>query len=173
MIRATFIFLILFFTIYIELIFGSFGLVLPAVACAVFYFAVNYGWKLTLIIAIIAGMLLDILFGRGTFYSPFTFIAVTIFGSYWLHKGVVKVVSIQWIPGVMVALISSAPVFFSTYSRYDSGFILLIFMLLKFLSSLILGGLFLPMLVLILDVLSVKFELPEYFNAKKRLYENS
>ncbi|MCF7791409.1 MAG: hypothetical protein K9M56_05360 [Victivallales bacterium] len=173
MIKTAFIFLIIFFSIFLELSFGGIGIVFPATACAVFYISVNYGWRLTVIIALLSGLVIDVLFGRQIFYTPYTLLVITVFGRYWLHKGVLKALKIQIFPGLINGVVYSAPLFLFLYGRYQSGFLLFLFNFSNFLLTVALGGMLMPFTVLLLDTLSEKFELPIYTKAKINFYHSN
>jgi hypothetical protein len=173
MIEAAFIFLIIFFSIFFEIIFGSFGFIVPVSACAVFYISVNYGWKLSIILSLVVGLIIDVLFGRHGLHTSYLLFLIAIFGIYWLHKGILKIIRIQIIPGVIIGGIYAAPQLFSCYYTYDSGFLLFMFKLLNLLFIIIITGILLPFIILLFDSFSEKLGIPVYIKAKKRLYDSN
>ena len=170
MIEAVFLFLILFLSIFCEVIFGSFGLIVPVSACAIFYISVNYGWKLSIVLSLLTGLVIDVLFGRHGFLTSYLLFFISIFAVYWLHKGILKIIRLQVIPGIFIGLIYAAPQLLSCYFAYDSGFLLFLYKIISLMFTIILSAALLPFMVLIMDSFSEKFDLPLYVKAKKRLY---
>jgi hypothetical protein len=173
MIEAAFIFLILFSSIFCEVIFGSFGLIFPVSACTIFYISVNYPWKLSVVLSLIVGLLIDVLFGRHGFQTSYLLFFIVIFGVYWLHKGVLKVLKVQIIPGIIIGLIYAGPQLFSSYFTYESGFLLFFFKILNLVLTIFMSGILLPVIVLLFDYFSQKLGLSVYAKAKEKLYKNS
>ena len=172
MIETVFIFLILFFSIYFEIISGSFGVVVPFLAFGLFYISVVYGFKTGFVLSLIAGFILGILMGKSTFTLPCLLIIVTIFAAYWVRKGVVKVIHLQVIPGVVIAFIYAFPLLFFNYCSYDSGFLLFLFKIIQLALSIIVAGILMPFFVLVLDVASEKLDIPTYKKAQKKILES-
>jgi hypothetical protein len=173
MIEAAFIFLILFFSIFSEIVFGSFGFVVPVSACAIFYISVNYGWKLSIILGLLVGLVVDVLFGRHGLHTPYLLFIIAIMGTYWLHKGILKIIRLQVIPGVIIGIVYTAPQMFFCYYTYDSGFMLFLFKLLSLTFTVIITATLLPFMILLFDSFSEKLGIPVYIKAKKRLYESN
>lgn len=173
MIETVFIFLILFFSIFLDISVGSFGLTIPFLACSIFYISVVYGFKIGFIISLLAGILIDSLLGRSYLISPFAFTVVSIFASYWLRNGVLKLIGLQAIPGGIVALLYFGPLLLTNYFVYDSGFFLFLFKNLYLILSIAFGMLLMPILIILLDTFSDKLGLSLYVKAQKKLHEKT
>lgn len=167
MFSIVFTFLILFFAIYFEVLAGSMGIIIPLTALSVFYFSVTFGWKLGLFIGIIAGAILDMLYGRAFLLSPYTMITVCIFSFIWLHQGEPESVLLHFLPGTMTAFINVFP-FLLLNTIYYGGFFNNLFIMIF---SIIAGAMLLPIIIPIYDSLAKKSGILQYRGAKGRELE--
>ena len=124
MIHLPYIFLLLFLSIFWELLFGSYGIIVPFTAVIIFYLTMIYNLKIGIMLAIIAGFLLDILYVRTFYLSPITLSFISFFSLFWLHKGIVKSIHLQMLPGGIIAFIYTFPILFINYFLYESGLII-------------------------------------------------
>lgn len=173
MITVSFIFLLFFFSILIELLLGSLGIILPLTALCIFYLSMVYGWQAGLIFGAGTGLIIDLLYGRELLISPFSMMSVTAITIFWLHKGETKTFLLHMFPGFLTALSYTLPSLISggfssginIYSLYDNIFLLF--------SSMLSGALILPPLIQILDYLSKQLGLELYSSARERIGEGS
>ena len=172
MIHLIYIFLLLFISIFIELLFGSFSVIVPSVALLVYYLTMIYNLKAGIILAIISGFILDALYGRSLLISPVSFSVISIFSVFWLHKGVVSSIHLQMLPGSVISFIYTFPMLAINYFLYESGFILFFINILVLLITVILGAILLPIMILILDFINIKLKINLYIDSKKRLNES-
>jgi len=164
MLKATYIFLIVFFSLYFEVLCGSFGLFVPFTAFAIFYFSITYSLKLGIVIGFIAGAMLDILYGRGFIFSPFLMASTAILAHYWLYQGEPNSPIMHFLPGAGVVLISVFPLLFFNMIFHNTAF----FYSLNSFMAIPLGAFILPFFVTFLDFIAFLTELPQYRTARKR-----
>ena len=167
MYNAIFVFLVIFISVYLEVLFGSFGLLLPFTALSVFYLSVTHSVKIGILIGIIAGVILDMLYGREMMLSPFSMIIIALLGHYWLFQGEIDSLFMHFLPGAGIAFVSVVPivsynVIFLNTSL--SNFINCFF-------AIIAGGIMLPFLIAILDHLAGITGLTQYKTAKQRMLD--
>lgn len=167
MYSIAYIFLTIFLSVYIEVLAGSMGLILPFTALSVFYFSITFGWRTGLFIGIFAGTVLDMLYGRALIISPITMIAVAIFSVIWLHQGEPESVLLHFLPGTIVALISVLPLLLIN-TVFHGGLLNNFFILLL---STVAGAMLLPILIPVYDALAKKLDLLMYRGAKNRALE--
>lgn len=167
MYSIVFILLTLFFAIYCEVLVGSIGIIIPLTALSVFYFSVSFGWKSGIFIGIIAGTILDMLYGRTFPLSAYTMLAVAIFSLIWLHQGEPESVLLHFLPGTVSSFINVFPFLLLNTIHYGgiaNNFFILLF-------SMVAGALMLPVLILVYDFLAKKLGLWQYRGAKNRELE--
>lgn len=159
---TAFIFLTVFISIYLEVLTGSMGIIVPLTGAAVFYLAIAYGWRTGLVISLVAGSAIDMLYGRALLITPYCMM-LTVFASLlWLHKGDPVSALPNLIPGALTAFIVTFPwLALNTYfnHNYLQNLYLLIF-------SVLCGALMLPILIPIFDYIAEKQGLPLYRKAK-------
>lgn len=173
MITIFFIFVSVFFSVLIELLLGSWGIILPLTALCIFYLSMVYGWQAGLILGAGAGLIIDLMYGRELLISSFSMMSVPAITIFWLHKGETKTFLLHMLPGSMTALAYTLPSLISgvfssginIHSIYDNIFLLF--------SSMLFGSLILPPLIQILDYLSKRFELELYSRARERIEEGT
>lgn len=162
-----FIFLVIFVSLYFEVMAGSMGIFIPLTSLAVFYFAINRGWVVGMLIGMIAGTVLDLLYGRTLMLSPFTMMFAAGISLFWLHQGDPESVLLHFLPGAFVAFINTFPILLINsihYGSYMQNFFNLIF-------STVAGALILPIMIPLLDALAKKVAIPLYRGAKARALE--
>ncbi len=169
MIHLPYIFLLLFLSIFCELLFGSYGIIIPFTAIIIFYLTMIYNLKIGIILAVIAGFLLEILYARTFYISPITLSFISIFSVFWLHKGVVKGIHLQMLPGGIVSFIYTFPILLINYFLYESGLIIFFTNILVLLGAIIFGAVLLPITILLLDIINLKLKISLYTNSKKRI----
>ena len=172
MIHLPYIFLLLFISIFWELFFGSYGIIIPFAAIIIFYLSMIYNLKIGIILALIVGFLLDLLYGRTLYISPITLSLISLFSIFWLHKGVVKSIHLQMLPGSIIAFIYTFPILVVNYFLYEGGFLIFSINILILLSAIILGAVLLPITIFLLDSINTKLKFDLYINSKKRLAES-
>jgi cell shape-determining protein MreD len=167
MYNSIFVFLVIFISVYIEVLFGSFGILLTFTAFAVFYLAVTHSVKIGVIIGIIAGITLDMLYGRTMMISPFSMIFIAILGHYWLFQGEIDSLLMHFLPGAATAFISVFPIILFNVLFLNTSlnnFINCFF-------AVIAGGAILPFYIAILDHLAGITGLTQYKTAKQRMLD--
>lgn len=173
MIVTTYIFIVIFFSIFSELIFGYYGAFVPFTALAVYYISVVYDLKTGIFTAVIAGFVLDILLGRILLISPLVLILVVFFAKFWLYHGILKSLHLQIFPGIVVSIIYAVPLVFINYYLNCHGLLLFLYKILNIITAMGIGCIFLPIVVLLLDSISIKLNLNQYTKAKEQLKEHS
>jgi len=162
MAKIAFIFLTVFISIYCEILAGALGIILPVTVLSMFYISIAYGWNTGLAAGIIAGTVIDMLYGRSVIITPFFMMPAVAAAEFWLHRGDPVSVLPNLMPGALVAFLVSFPVLAS--NSYHTGVWLHNFYLLVF--SVVSGALLLPLIIAFLDRLAEKLGLPLYRKAK-------
>ena len=172
MIHLPYIFLLLFISFFCEMLFGSYGIIIPFIAVMIFYLTMIYTLKIGISLAVIAGLILDILYGRMFYITPLTLSVISFFSIFWLRKGVVKSIHLQILPGGAASFIFTFPLLAINYFLHASGFYLFFINILILLLAIILGAILLPITIFILDAINTKLKINLYTNSKKRLNES-
>ena len=162
MVVAAFIFLIMFFSVYSEVIIGSQGIILPLTSLSLFYLSISLGWRTGLLISIVAGTAIDMLYGRSYIITPFLMILTVGVSTVWLHRGDPVSILPNLIPGALAAfIVTFPPVAVGIYYResYTDGFWLLSV-------SIVSGAFLLPVIISFLDTVAEKCGLPLYRKAR-------
>ena len=167
MYNALFVFFVIFISVYLEVLFGSFGLLLPCTALSVFYLSVTHSVKIGIIIGILAGTTLDILYGRQIMLSPFCMIVIALLGHYWLFQGEIDSLLLHFLPGAAIAFISVVPIVLFNVIFLNTSLSNLINCFL----AIIAGGVILPFLIAILDYFAGITGLTQYKTAKQRMLD--
>jgi cell shape-determining protein MreD len=155
-----------------EILFGSYGIIIPFVAIVVFYLTIVYNAKLGIVLAITFGFVLDVLYARTYYVSPVTLSLVSLFAVFWLRKGNLKDIRLQMLPGAVIAFICIIPHLVINYFLFEGSFFIFFINILVLMVGIISGAILLPFIILVLDSLSRKLKLNLYVNSKKRLIEN-
>ncbi len=166
MIHIPYIFLILFFSIFLEIFFGAYGLIVPFTAIAIFYLSITYNTKTGIILAIITGGILDISYGRYYCISPIVLSMVSLFALFWLKKGELKNIQLQIIPGASIGFIYALPSLAIKYCLYEEGVYHFFVNILILLLTIILGAILLPIVILIMDSINKKLKIKTYIPSK-------
>jgi hypothetical protein len=172
MIHLSYIFLLLFISIFGELFFGSYYIIMPFAAVIIFYLTMIYNLKIGIILAIIVGSLLDILYGHTHYISPITLSLVALFSIFWLHKGIVKHIHLQILPGGTISFIYAFPLLAINYFLNENGFLMFLINILILLLTIIFGAVLLPITILLLDSINAKLKINLYTCSKNRLAES-
>ena len=169
MIVVSYIFVVLFISVMLEVMAGSSGVIIPLAALVVFYFSMVYGWKVGLFLGFVSGLAVDMLYGRDVPVSALSFAAVSGVTVFWLLKGETKDFYLHIVPGILTASIAVLPVLlFNSKEIFVSGFANLAFL---FLLSVTAGAFCLPFLIIFLDMLSEWLGMELYRTAKENIEE--
>ena len=103
MIAASYIFIVLFISVILEVMIGSSGVIIPLAALAVFYFSMVYSWRVGLFLGFFSGLAVDMLYGRDFPVSALSFAAVSGVTVFWLLKGETKDFYLHIVPGILTA----------------------------------------------------------------------
>jgi hypothetical protein len=159
---GAFIFLIIFTSIYIEVITGRMGLIIPFTAVSIFYLSITFGWKRGLWLSIIAGTVIDMLYGRSIIVTPYLMLFTVAASMFWLHKGDPVSILPNLIPGATAAFLVSFPLLavnaYQTKTYLENLYTLII--------SVVAGAVLLPLMIALFDYLAYKQGLPLYRKAK-------
>ena len=169
MIKVVYIFLLIFTSIFIQILAGSAGLILPITALSIFYITIITEWQTGILTAAIAGSIVDILYGRTIFLSPALLVIIALLAVVWLYKGELKNLPIQTIPAGFISFIYICPELFVTYHVHEYGFYLLLGKLLIVLLSIILSSLIFPPLIMLMDKINTPLRLNLYTKSKERI----
>jgi len=93
-------------SVLVEVMLGTRGLALPCLLVVAFYFAVLRPWRRVLFPLLVAGLLVDLLFGR-SFPCHLVMLPIVILGGqYWRRYGELRSVVVQVLPGLGVGLVA-------------------------------------------------------------------
>lgn len=108
--RFCHVFLILFTTIYVELLLGSYGVVFPLVPVVVFYLTASLGWRTGLLLACLAGFVVDCLYGRSyASIGALTALACSGLAVLWSRGGEPGSIAALMLPGAVLGVVYLAP----------------------------------------------------------------
>jgi len=169
MIKVVYIFLLIFISIFTQILIGSAGLILPITALSIFYLTVITNWQTGVLTASIAGSIVDILYGRSVFLSPVLLVIIALLAILWLYKGELKYLPFQTIPAGFISFIYTCPDLLVYYHIYEHGIYLLLGKLLIILMSLILSSLVFPLFIILMDNINALLKLNLYTKSQKRI----
>lgn len=159
---SAFIFLVLFTAIFMEVICGALGWLIPLSALAIFHISIVYGWKRGMLLGVLAGSVIDSLYGRIVLTTPFAMILIAAGGVLWLHKGDTSSILPNFLPGALAGFAVALPQLF--LNAWSQKTIFLNMEVLVF--ATISGSLILPAMIAFLDYISERSGLPMYLKAK-------
>jgi hypothetical protein len=164
-----FMFFVMLCLIVSQFMAGNLGLYLPLVPLGIFYFSINGGWLRGTAAAIIAGLIIDMLYSRPYLLSSWLYILVVIFAAYWLIYQSTRQLSASILPGLAIPAIVLVPQWLLIVAGInDVSMFILKTSLPMTVFCLLFSAAFLPVLILILDKMCRKCGLPLYVNAKQR-----
>lgn len=171
MIVYLYMLLIMLILFWLQLLFGSLALHLPLCIAGIFYICVAYSWRCGLFWAVLAGISLDLLYGREFLMSTAAFLLTVLFAEYWWRRTSVRLRNC--IPaGAGIALLGMVPVWLYKIIMYPVYLVTVLQSLLPVtIFTVCLNALFLPFLVMVLDEIGEKVKLPLFSRAGKRLLE--
>ena len=169
MIKTVYIFLLVFISIFTQILVGSAGLILPITALSIFYLTIITDWQTGVLTAAITGSIVDVIYGREIFLSPVLLVIIALLAILWLYKGELKRLPVQTIPAGFISFIYICPDLFITYHVYEQGFYLLLEKLLIASVSLILSSLIFPPFIVLMDKINTPLKLNLYTKSKERI----
>lgn len=152
--KLIYISLVLFFSLVIQIYTGNIGLIVPVMVLSVFYLTITFGWELGILSGLFGGIILDLLYGRSLFMSPFINIIASLFAILWLQKGELKFLALQMIPASILSFLYIVPFVYLTYQRTEHGFLLAVENIGIIIVSVIITTLFFPCLIKFLDMIN-------------------
>lgn len=159
----------MFISIFLQLLIGATGLILPITALSIFYLSIISDWQTGIITAAVTGSVVDLLYGRTIFLSPLLLIIISLLAILWLYKGELKYIPFQFIPGGVISLIYICPELFFTYHVHEQGFYLFLEKLLIVLLSFILSSLIFPPFIILMDRINTQLKLNLYTKSQERI----
>ncbi len=166
MTHFSYIFLISFLLVFVELLMESMGLRLMLFAPFVFYVSYVFGTGAGCAAALTGGMVLDFCFGYTNPWSALFLLLVVLFGRLWLRRMDSDSLSLLVIPGAVLPFLSQFPpaviqAGFTLESIVDAA------------SDAIIASLFsallFPLVILLLDWLASLLSLELYSDARERM----
>ncbi len=159
-----YIYLMLFCSILLRLLGGNFGITAPFPAAVIFGLAVIYGWRIGILVAVIVGVIIELLYGDSTL-TPLMLIFVVATAQLWVHYYDTKNFLALMVPGAIIGLILFMPrFFFSNNSWYT-----LYYLIPELLFSIIMMTCIVPLTIYMMDKLAVVVGLPLFKDAKIKL----
>ncbi len=169
MIKVVYIFLLIFISIFIQILAGSSWLILPITALSIFYLTIITDWQTGILTAAIAGSIIDIIYGKTIFLSPVLLVIIALLAILWLYKGELKFLPLQTIPAGFITFIYICPDLFVTYHVHEQGFYLLLEKMLILLLSIILSSLVFPPFIALMDKINTPLRLNLYTKSQERI----
>ena len=166
MTRFSYIFLISFLLIFLELLLESLGLRLMLFAPFVFYISYVFGAGAGCAAALIGGMTLDFCLGHTHPRSAVFLLAVVLFGRLWLRRMGSDSLNLLVIPGAVLPFLAQFPP-----TLIQSGLTLDSFVdsLSNAIVMSLLSAFLFPMAILLLDYLASLLSLELYSDARERM----
>lgn len=162
MAASAFIFLVLFTAIFMEVVFGALGWLIPLSALAIFHISIVYGWRTGMIAGVVAGAVIDSLYGRSAMTTPFAMILIAYGSVLWLNKGDTSSILPNFLPGAIAGFVVALPLLLLNAWWRKSVFPNMEVLIFATIS----GSLILPAMIAFLDYISEKSGLPMYQKAK-------
>jgi len=163
-----YLFSVFFISISLEVLSGSFGILLPITALIIFYFTVTYCWEYGIFLAGICGIITDSLFARDIFYSPFVFFAVVLFGALWLRRAESKMLLAHLFPGGIIAVITTAPHLITGTFSLGVSVQAIMQNISTLIFSVFISAMLFPLIIVILDSFSKYFGFELYVDARDK-----
>ncbi len=136
-------------------------------AVAVFYLTIQCGWRLTVPVALFAGLLLDVSFGcSGYFYTFFLPFVPVVAASYWRRHGDCGNIVMQVIPIFLLSIFSAATRLLITF-QWGGGGSQWAFVFIYFLFSCVLNTAFGTVFVAVADEFAGHVGVPLFSAAHK------
>lgn len=161
---AALIFLLMFFSIAAEVFVGSFGLVIPFSAMAVFYISGLYGWRSGILAAVVAGVLLDLLYGRVLPLTAISLACVSGLAFVWTVRGSMKSYLMQVLPGAATGFLVSAELIM--HSSGGVGLFEKLFHFSQTFSIILVSALIMPLFIWAMDSASIFFGFEKFCGIK-------
>ncbi|MBN1865018.1 MAG: hypothetical protein JW808_08965 [Victivallales bacterium] len=165
MYSASFMFLCVFFSVYLEVLAGSLGVVIPMTALCVFCISVSRGWITGMSVGMVAGAVLDLLYGRSMLVSAFSMMAIAGLSNMWLYWGDTQSAFFHFLPGACAAMVAVLPAV--TLNSLRPGSLYSSVLILTF--SMLTGAFLLPMLIPLYDLAAEMVGMPLYRTARSRV----
>ncbi|MCK5845291.1 MAG: hypothetical protein KAG97_11330 [Victivallales bacterium] len=162
MIEIAFLFIVLFASIFLEVCCGALGWLIPLTALSVFHLSIVYGWRSGMLVGVLAGAVIDSLYGRMALTTPFSMAAIALFSVFWLRKGDPTSIFPNFLPGAVAGALAALPPLLLNSWWHRTLFVNIDVL---FLSS-VSGAVILPVLITFLDIVSEKTGLRLYRKAK-------
>lgn len=147
----------------LEVSLRSRGLILPLLPCWIFYLSVLCGWKKTIGIAVLLGLIMDLLCANPFPTHIFTYNAIQIPAIVWLNRVESDSFVSLLLPGAVLPLIVYIP---QTLLTSWQNFI---YFLPYLVPVCLVSALLLPIMILLLDSLANMLSFPLYANVKLQM----
>jgi len=163
-----YIFLLIFFSMFGQFLIGNFGIFLPVTATVIFYITVCFGWQRGMFSAVVSGLAFAAAIGASNL-TPLIFLAVCGLAVFWLLYQQIRPAFINFIPGMLIALIAVLPQMLQRI--YDKGWGIYIFD--EWLPAMFFAmgfcALLLPLVIVVCDHFGRTLGVPAYIDAKNQL----
>lgn len=170
--KFIYISLVLFFSLLLQIYTGNIGLIIPVMVLSVFYLTIIFDWQAGILSGVFAGATLDLLYGRSLFLSPFINIFVVFLAILWLHKGELKILTIQMIPASILSFIYIVPFVYLTYQQTEHGFLLVIENIGLIIASILMTVLLFPCIIKFLDMVNESLGFNYYRTSQERISQD-
>ncbi len=162
MTAAAFVFVTVLAAIHAETLAGSMGILIPLTALTVFYFSATLGAAPGMLIGITAGAILDALYCRSVFVTPFEMAAVAAFAPIWIRQGDPASSLPNLLPGAIATLLVSLPQIL--WNAWENDAWPRTLLLATFSAGF--GAFVFPPLIHFLDFAATRLSLPKYRTAR-------
>ncbi len=165
---AVFVFLLMFFSVILQVFAGSYGFFVPCAAYATFYVAVTYGWRCGGMAAIAQGVCVDAIYMRSWFFSVAALLLITGLAQLWLVRADGKSLWAKVLPGLLIAVVCTlGPVGGNIVSGGGTPDEFL-HELMSWLFTLMLSGGLLPLLIFLADDVAEHLGLQGFERAREK-----
>ncbi len=149
-----------------ELLLRSFGLIFPFCALFIFYTATAFGTGRGILCACLGALTLDFI-GTGASHpwSLLIFAFIAWMASFWLNKVESESILLNFLPGLAIPFLVWVPsVLFFAQNRWH----VLLEQFPGMFPTAVISGIWLPVMIFLLDMLNEKLALPLYTDAKMK-----
>ena len=167
--KIAYIFILVFLSIFFQVLIGSAGLMFPATALIIFYLTIITDWQTGTITGAAAGSIVDILCVKTMILSPALLIITALIAILWLNKGDLKNLSLQIIPAAFISALCIFSDCFVACQTHEHGFYLLLIKLLLAILSLFLSCIIFPPFIMLMDKINATLNLNLYTKAQERI----
>jgi hypothetical protein len=170
---ALYIFLLLFIASLLEIVCGSYGIIIPLAAPVVFYISITFGAPAGFFSGALTGLVIDMLYGRSLIITPSLMILITVLALFWLYRMEAKSIFLHIIPGALIAFIYLIPIQLLALNNVGISLAGIFHDLSNLIFAVCVSAFFLPTLIIVLDMLNEDLGFELYRKAREKITERT